>query len=147
VKELLSEARTDLLKENLITREQCDDESNFRLRLVEIVGSRVHRIFREDIQIETLENAESSKNKSYRVERILAEEMALATGTALGNPGSDYLLPIAHFNKEVYATFGAPFLLKVKLGEPFKDIKARIQRRLDVPDKDFTTVFKIKKTI
>jgi ubiquitin carboxyl-terminal hydrolase 7 len=135
VKELLSEARTNLLKETLITREQFNDESNFRLRLVEIVGLRVHRIFREDIQIETFEKGQSSTNKSYRVEQILTEEMAL-------DPVSDYLLPIAHFNREVYATFGSPFLLKVKLGEPFKDIRARIQRRLDVPYKDFKTVFK-----
>lgn len=139
MKELLNEARSDLLKEGLITRDHYEDEANFRLRLVEIVGSRVHRIFREETLIETLDNAQMSTNKYYRVEQIMPEEMSLVNGV-------DYLLPIAHFSKEIYATFGAPFLLKVKLGEPFKDIKARIQKRLDVSDKDFATVNKNKNT-
>lgn len=116
-----------------MTREQFDDETQFRLRLVEIVGSRVHRIFREETLIETLDNAQMSPNKYYRVEQIMPEELTLVNGV-------DYLLPVAHFSKEIYATFGSPFLLKVKLGEAFKDIKARIQKRLDVPDKDFATV-------
>lgn len=133
VKELLDEARVDLLKENLITRENCEDEAGFRLRLVEIVGARVHRIFREETLIETLDNAQMSTNKYYRVEQIMPEELTLVNGV-------DYLLPIAHFNKEIYATFGSPFLLKVKLGEAFKEIKTRIQKRLDVSDKDFATV-------
>lgn len=98
----MSEARSDLLKEGLITREQFEDEANFRLRLIEIVGSRVHRTFREEILIETLENAQLSTNKYYRVEQIMPEEMSLVNGV-------DYLLPIAHFNKEIYATFGSPF--------------------------------------
>lgn len=133
VKDLLNEARSDLLKEGLITRDQFEDEANFRVRMVEIVGSRVHRIFREETLIETVDNAQISTNKYYRLEQIMPEEMSLVTGV-------DYLLPIAHFCKEIYATFGSPFLLKVKLGEPFKDIKARIQKRLDVSDKDFATV-------
>jgi len=31
-------------------------------------------------------------------------------------------------------------LLKIKNNEPFKDIKKRIQRKLDVNDKEFATV-------
>lgn len=143
VKELLGECRGELLKENLINKEQCDDEQNFRLRLVEIVGSRLHRIFREDALIETLDNTQASGNKYYRVEQILPEEFSLINNLNSNN-GQDYLLPIAHFSKEIYATFGSPFLLKVKLGEPFKDIKLRIQRKLDINDKEFATVISFK---
>lgn len=113
VKDLLNECRCELVKENLISKEQFEDERNFRLRLVEIVASKLHRIFRDDVAIENLETAQIS-NKMYRVEQILPEEFDLLTS---GNPsnGDDYLLPIAHFSKEIYATFGLPFCLRLNL--------------------------------
>jgi len=129
VKDLLTECRFELLKEELITKEQFDDILNFKLRCEEIVGSKIHRIFKDEILIETLDPQQA--NKSYRIEQILPEEVLMST--------EEYLLPVAHFSKEIYATFGSPFLLKIRLGEPFKDIKSRIQCRLDVPDKEFTT--------
>lgn len=129
VKDLLNEARGELLKEELVTREQFEDQANFTLRFVEIVGSKIHRIFKEETSIETLDSLQA--NKSYRVEQILPEELLKE---------NEYLLPVAHFSKEIYATFGSPFLLKVRMGEPFKDIKQRIQKKLEVQDKEFATV-------
>ena len=129
VKDLLNEARCELFKEELITKEQLEDQLNFNLRFVEIVGSRIHKIFKEETSIETLDSLQA--NKSYRVEQIFPDEILKE---------NEYLLPGAHFSKEIYATFGSPFLLKVKMGEPFKDIKQRIQKKLEVQDKEFATV-------
>lgn len=129
VKDLLDECRVELLKEELIFKDQCEDKLNFKLRLEEIVGSKIHRIFKDETSIETLDPQQA--NKSYRVEAVLSEEANIVEG--------EYLLPVAHFSKEIYATFGSPFLLKIRLGEPFKDIKQRIQKRLDVQDKEFAT--------
>lgn len=138
VKELLSECRGELLKEELITHQDFNSFDQFRLRLVEIVASRLQRVIKEDLLIETLEN--QMANKAYRVEQVLPEEIALNNNLTFNvSEGEEYLLPIAHFTKEIYATFGSPFLLKIRQGELFKDIKQRIQRRLDVNDKEFTT--------
>lgn len=49
------------------------------------------------------------------------------------------LICIAHFQKDSFNTFGVPFLIKVKTGEKFQDIKERIQKTMDVSDSTFET--------
>ena len=49
----------------------------------------------------------------------------------------EMLVPVAHYQKEAYSTFGHPFLMKVKEGESFETVKERVQAFLDVPDKEF----------
>jgi len=122
--------KDELFNEEVITKEQFEDSTGFQLRLEEIVGSKIHRVFKNEISIETLDPQQA--NKSYRIEQIQPGEAEIGVG--------EYLLPVAHFSKEIYATFGTPFLLKIRLGEPFVDIKARIQKRLEVLDKEFSTV-------
>ena len=48
----------------------------------------------------------SGSTKSYRIEEIPKEEVTLRD--------NETLIPVAHFHKEVYSTFGVPFLLKIK---------------------------------
>ncbi len=136
VKELLLECRMELLKEELITQQQCDNLESFRLRLVEVVASKMHRIIREDTLIEQLET--QIANRIYRIEQVQPDEFDLSL-KSFSIKGEDYLLPVAHFCKEIYATFGTPFLLRVRQGELFKDIRQRIQRKLDINDKEFGT--------
>ena len=47
------------------------------------------------------------------------------------------IVPVAHFQREPYSTFGNPFLIKIKEGESYEEIKERIRAHLDVPEKDF----------
>ena len=47
------------------------------------------------------------------------------------------LVPVAHFQREPYSTFGNPFLIKIKEGETYEEIKERIRAHIDVPEKDF----------
>ena len=49
----------------------------------------------------------------------------------------EMLVPVAHFQREPYSTFGNPFLIKIKEGETYEEIKERIRAHLDVPEKDF----------
>ena len=42
----------------------------------------------------------------FRLEEIPAEEQELGEG--------ELLVPVAHFSKEVFTTFGSPFILKIK---------------------------------
>ena len=50
------------------------------------------------------------------------------------------LVPCAHFHKQVYSTFGIPFFARVKHHEPFQAFKDRLQKKLDIPDKEWEKV-------
>jgi len=41
----------------------------------------------------------------YRVEEVPTDEMELSD--------NELLVPVNHFSKEVYSTFGTPFLIKI----------------------------------
>ncbi|XP_015785155.1 ubiquitin carboxyl-terminal hydrolase 7 [Tetranychus urticae] len=117
VAELLSEARKQI--------EPSEDGSG-QLRLLEVSSNRITTTHGEDIQLECLNPV---GNKIFRIEEIPKDELVKESG--------DFLIPVAHFQKEVYHTFGTPFLLKLRNGEPFSAVKERIQKKLDVPDKEF----------
>lgn len=82
---------------------------------------------------------------------------------------TEMLIPVAHFHKEVFGTFGIPFLLKIRQvgehlrqlqcssgwfpplftpvsptptlqGEPFREVMRRIQTMLDIQEKEFEKV-------
>ena len=62
--------------------------------------------------------------KSYRLEEIPKEQEDLQEG--------DILVPVAHFNKEVFSTFGSPFLVLLRQGDTVGTVKERMQERLGV---------------
>ena len=62
--------------------------------------------------------------KSYRLEEIPKEQEDLQEG--------DILVPVAHFNKEVFSTFGSPFLVLLRQGDTVGTVKQRMQERLGV---------------
>ena len=118
----------DLLEEakKLITE---SPESSGRLRLLEISTSKITNILQDDVLLECLNTAAS---KTYRIEEVPKDEEKLEPG--------EFMVPVAHFHKEVYQTFGTPFLLKLKQREPFSSVKDRVQKKLDLPDKEFEKV-------
>ncbi|KDR67782.1 hypothetical protein GALMADRAFT_231689 [Galerina marginata CBS 339.88] len=62
---------------------------------------------------------------------IFAEEI---TREELDAQGSDKLIDVFHFSKEVSRTHGVPFKFVAKFGEKFLDTKRRLQARMGVPD-------------
>lgn len=73
-----------------------------------------------------------SQQVIYRFEEIPQSEL---------NPGEDeMLIPVSHFYKNVHDLFGIPFFVRVKQGEPFCQLKNRIQNKLGVPDKEWEKV-------
>lgn len=96
------------------------------LRLLELISCKVYVIYRPDMNIDHLTN---TTTKSYRIEEVPSEQIEPAE--------DEMLVPVAHYQKEPYSTFGHPFLLKVKEGEPFESVKDRIQAFLEVSDKEF----------
>ena len=71
---------------------------------MEIVNSKIFSMQNEDIRLDTL--ASNTSTKSYRIEEIPRDEVNLASDEAL--------VPVAHFHREMFATFGIPFLFKIK---------------------------------
>ncbi|RWS24472.1 ubiquitin carboxyl-terminal hydrolase 7-like protein, partial [Leptotrombidium deliense] len=97
-----------------------------KLRLLEVASYKITQILPEDVLLECLN---PSGSKVYRIEEIPKDELKLEAG--------EFLIPVAHFHKEIYQTFGIPFLLKLRHKEAFSAVKDRIQRKLDIVDKEF----------
>lgn len=62
-------------------------------------------MLREEIGLDTL-NQPGGVIKIYRIEEIPKDEIDLQE--------DEMLLPVAHFHKEIFSTFGIPFFLKIK---------------------------------
>ncbi|XP_019853744.1 PREDICTED: ubiquitin carboxyl-terminal hydrolase 7-like isoform X2 [Amphimedon queenslandica] len=99
------------------------DESTHKLRLVEVMGNRIVDLHSRDKPV-----AELLSQKLYRIEEVRPEELSLSIGEAL--------VPVAHFHKVPHNTFGVPFLLTIRNGELLSSVKGKIQKLLDINDKD-----------
>jgi len=100
-------------------------DSNAKLRLLEIVSYKIVAIQNDHILLDCLNVC----TKVYRVEEIPPDELNVAD--------DEILIPVAHFHRETFSTFGIPFILKIKNGETLTKVKERIQKKIDVPDKEF----------
>ena len=105
--------------------------SSFLHRLVEVASYKISSIISENMSLDSLS---TGGTKSYRIEEIPKDELHIAE--------DEILVSVAHFHKEVFSTFGIPFHCKVKEGERYSDVRERIQKKLDVPDKEFEKVRK-----
>lgn len=85
-------------------------------RLVEVTCNRVQVGPKEDTPLESLT---VNSTKIYRIEEVPLDEVRLLD--------DEMLISCAHFHKEVFSTFGVPFLVKVKNGEPFSRVKGTFQ--------------------
>lgn len=102
-----------------------------RLRISEIAGHKIMPGPPEDTQLNALQPVTENltSQKTYRLEEIPLDELEIGA--------NEMLIPVSHFYKEVYNTFGTPFFIKVSQDEPFSNIKTRIQKKLAIPDKEF----------
>ncbi|XP_070580003.1 ubiquitin carboxyl-terminal hydrolase 7-like [Ptychodera flava] len=101
-----------------------------KLRLLEVIGNKIFQIQKDDIYLDCLNTTGSSK--TYRIEEIPVDQQ---------HPKEDeMLICVAHFHKEVFATFGVPFLLRIKDGEPFTDVKKRVGSILGISDKELEKI-------
>lgn len=98
------------------------------MRLLEVVGAKIYTVMRPEMSIDLISN-HNATSKLYRIEAIPIDQKDIAD--------DELLINVVHFHKEVYQTFGVPFLIKIKTGERYKQIKERIQNALEMTDKDF----------
>lgn len=117
VADLLEEAKKQI---------EFGEGSTGKLRLTEVSSSRVSMGPKEDTPLEQLG---TTATKVYRIEEVPQDELLLGE--------DEMLVSCAHFHKEIFSTFGIPFLIKLKNNEPFTKVKERIQKRLAVPEKEW----------
>jgi len=97
-----------------------------KLRMVEIISNKIFGISRGE---QTLESLQVGGTKNYRLEEISRDQEELGEG--------DLLVPVAHFSKEVFSTFGTPFLVLLKQGDTVGTVRSRMQAKLGVADKEW----------
>lgn len=103
----------DLLEEAKKQVELSEGGSG-KLRITEVSCSKLTFGPKDDVSLESLVQCGT---KVYRIEEIPKDELHLAE--------DEMLVPCAHFHKEVFSTFGSPFLIKMKQGESFNKVKGK----------------------
>ncbi|KAF2289569.1 hypothetical protein GH714_037204 [Hevea brasiliensis] len=104
---------------------------NAELRLLEVFYHKIYKIFPPNEKIENI----NDQYWTLRAEEIPEEEKNLGP--------HDRLIHVYHFTKETgqnqmqVQNFGEPFFLVIHEGETLAEVKARIQKKLQVPDEDF----------
>ncbi|KAJ4444389.1 hypothetical protein ANN_06181 [Periplaneta americana] len=117
VADLLEEARKQV---------ELSENGSGKLRIFEINCNKIAYGPKEDAPLESLN---TTGTKIYRIEEIPRDELNLAD--------DEMLIPVAHFYKDIFSTFGIPFFLKVKHGEPFSKVKDRLLKKLGIQEKEF----------
>ncbi|XVE75807.1 hypothetical protein DITRI_Ditri12bG0121700 [Diplodiscus trichospermus] len=102
------------------------------LRLLEVFYHKIYKIFPPSEKIENI----NDQYWTLRAEEIPEEEKNLGP--------HDRLIHVYHFTKETaqnqtqVQNFGEPFFLVIHEGETLADVKVRLQKKLQVPDEEFS---------
>ncbi|OAY52179.1 ubiquitin C-terminal hydrolase 13 isoform X3 [Manihot esculenta] len=105
---------------------------NAELRLLEVFYHKIYKIFPPSEKIENI----NDQYWTLRAEEIPEEEKNLGP--------NDRLIHVYHFTKETaqnqmqIQNFGEPFFFVIHEGETLAEIKTRIQKKLQVPDEEFS---------
>ncbi|GKV41839.1 hypothetical protein SLEP1_g49320 [Rubroshorea leprosula] len=105
---------------------------NAELRLLEVFYHKIYKIFSPTEKIENI----NDQYWTLRAEEIPEEEKNLGP--------HDRLIHVYHFIKETaqnqmqVQNFGEPFFLVLHEGETLAEVKVRIQKKLQVPDEEFS---------
>ncbi|CAN6586674.1 unnamed protein product [Malus baccata var. baccata] len=105
---------------------------NAELRLLEVFYHKIYKIFPHGEKIENI----NDQYWTLRAEEIPEEEKNLGL--------HDRLIHVYHFTKDTaqnqmqVQNFGEPFFLVIHEGETLAEVKERIQKKLQVPDEEFT---------
>ncbi|RWR80358.1 ubiquitin carboxyl-terminal hydrolase 12 isoform X1 [Cinnamomum micranthum f. kanehirae] len=105
---------------------------NAELRLLEVFYHKIYKIFPPGEKIENI----NDQYWTLRAEEIPEEEKNLGP--------QDRLIHVYHFTKDAsqnqmqVQNFGEPFFLIIHEGETLAEVKVRIQKKLQVPDEEFS---------
>ncbi|KAK9122991.1 hypothetical protein Sjap_012593 [Stephania japonica] len=102
------------------------------LRLLEVFYHKIYKIFPHSEKIENI----NDQYWTLRAEEIPEEEKSLGP--------HDRLIHVYHFTKDPsqnqtqVQNFGEPFFLIIREGETLAEVKVRIQKKLQVPDEEYS---------
>ncbi|GAU44158.1 hypothetical protein TSUD_399800 [Trifolium subterraneum] len=102
------------------------------LRLLEVFYHKIYKVFPSNEKIENI----NDQYWTLRAEEIPEEEKNIGP--------QDRLIHVYHFTKDTaqnqmqIQNFGDPFFLVIHEGEALSEIKIRIQKKLQVPDEEFS---------
>ncbi|KAI3748479.1 hypothetical protein L6452_11570 [Arctium lappa] len=101
------------------------------LRLLEVFYHKIYKIFPLNEKIENI----NDQYWTLRAEEVPEEEKDLGP--------QDRLIHVYHFMKDTVQNqqvqnFGEPFFLVIREGETLAEVKVRIQKKLQVPDEEFS---------
>ncbi|KAK9075087.1 hypothetical protein SSX86_003406 [Deinandra increscens subsp. villosa] len=101
------------------------------LRLLEVFYHKIYKIFPLNEKIENI----NDQYWTLRAEEIPEEEKDLGP--------QDRLIHVYHFTKDTsqnqqVQNFGEPFFLVIREDETLADVKIRIQKKLQIPDEEFS---------
>ncbi|NP_001346281.1 Ubiquitin carboxyl-terminal hydrolase 12 [Zea mays] len=104
---------------------------NAELRLLEVFYHKIYKVFAPNEKIENI----NDQYWTLRAEEVPDEEKNLGP--------FDRLIHVYHFTKDTQnqtqvQNFGEPFFMVIREDETLSSIKERIQRKLKVPDEDFS---------
>jgi len=117
---------TNLLEES---RKFLPIKPSDKLRLVEIASYKIHRVVPNGTSLDTLVQ---QTPKSYRIEIIPQEELIM--------DADSILVPVMHFQKELFTAFGIPFYVKITDNETIANLQDRIRDKLGLPEKEFEKI-------
>ncbi|KAG0497188.1 hypothetical protein HPP92_001879 [Vanilla planifolia] len=107
-------------------------QPNAEIRLVEVFYHKIYKIFPLSEKIENI----NDQYWTLRAEEVPEEEKHLSP--------HDRLIHVYHFLKDAnqnqvqIQNFGEPFFLVIHEGESLAEVKVRIQKKLQVPDEEFS---------
>ncbi|XP_022103325.1 ubiquitin carboxyl-terminal hydrolase 7-like [Acanthaster planci] len=120
VRDLLTEAKKYVM---------LAESGTGKLRLLDVISNKIYQEHKEDTLLDHLNPAGS---KTYRIEEIPTDQLNLGD--------SEMLVCAAHYHKDLFSTFGVPFLLRIKEGELFSDVKERVREILDISEKELEKI-------
>ncbi len=91
-----------------------------------------NKIYQEHKDETLLDQLNPAGTKTYRIEEIPADQLELSD--------NEMLVYTAHYHKDLFSTFGTPFVLRIKEGESFSDVKERLREILDISEKELEKI-------
>uniref|UniRef100_A0AC35U801 Ubiquitin carboxyl-terminal hydrolase 7 n=1 Tax=Rhabditophanes sp. KR3021 TaxID=114890 RepID=A0AC35U801_9BILA len=103
-----------------------------KLRAVLMGGSpnfRVYNVYPTETRMDQVLNKIANSAFLLRIEEIPEDQRVL-------DETREFLMPVSHYDKDPQKLWGVPFFVKVTNGEPFTAIKERLQKYLELNDKE-----------
>lgn len=110
---------------------ELGEKASGKLRLLEIESYKIIGVHQEDELLECLSPATS---RTFPIEEIPLDQVDI-------DKENEMVITVTHFHKEVFGTFGLPFLLRIHQGEHFREVMKRIESLLDLQEEFATFKF------